>query len=671
MADLKRLGSDSRSAEEFADPPMLLRTVSAGGFFRANTSFRARVGFSDAKLAGEPFLHWIDPTDIEAARATLQGRQSSCWVAHRTRCGDHLSLKIRVDDHNGEPLILARCVDDVEETEGPEDTDDEATVRGTLHTIARIVEDQNPGYKCSILLVADGRFVRGAGPSLPEEYNAAIYGYAVGPMVGSCGTAIYWNVPVIVEDIQADPLWAPFAPLAEKAGVAACWSHPFASKSGRVLGALALYSPVPRAPTQEQLGRLKSAARMTGLAVERGRAEEALRTQRQRELELEDQLRQAAKMEALGVLAGGVAHDFNNVLSTILSNAELALDLLEADSKIQKMLTAIVDASQRAGRFCLQMLAYAGRGSLKSSRIEIGTLLPELSSLVQAAVSKKTSLAYALLDQPVYVEGDENQLLQVIMNLVTNAAEAIGDNEGRIVVKSQLASYDGDALRHLDPHNELSPGEYVRLSVIDNGTGMDAETVARIFDPFFTTKFTGRGLGLSAVKGIVSLHGGAIQIDSVVGEGTTFTVVLPTVEQALHAEETSASPSRDMRRRCILLADDEQALRDILGQQLKHFGFDVLTASDGQEAIDLFSEHHESIDCVLLDYSMPKCSGKEAQEALHSLRADMPIVLMSGFSEQEVVVRFRDAGIAGSLQKPFSTQDLLETIRSAIVKASL
>lgn len=666
MANPENIESQLKTDDGFADPPMLIRSVSANGFFRTNASFRARVGFSDAALAGEPFLHWIDPAGMDAVRETIEGRHASCRIAHKTQSGDPLPMDIQVDEYEGEPIILARCAVEAAAKEGPKDIDDEATVRGTLHTIAQIVEDQNPGYKCSILLVADGKFVRGAGPSLPEDYNAAIDGSAVGPTIGSCGTAICWNVPIIVEDIQADPLWAPFAPLAQQAGVAACWSHPFASSNGRVLGALALYSPVPRAPTPEQLGRLKAAARMTGLAVERGRAEEALRAKRQRELELEDQLRQAAKMEALGVLTGGVAHDFNNVLLTILSNAELSLDLLEPGTEVRKMLSAIVDASKRAGRFCQQMLAYAGRGTLKTSRVEIGSLIPELSSLVQVAVSKKTNLEYALIDQPVFVEGDENQLLQVIMNLVTNAAEAIGEDEGLIVVKTELVNYDEEALRSLDPQSDLPPGEYLHLSVQDDGAGMDAETLSRIFDPFFTTKFTGRGLGLSAVKGIVSQHGGAIKIDSKAGKGTTFTVVLPTSERVHRAKKTDAPPPPDTGQKCVLIADDEKSIRDVLCLQLKHAGFKVLTASDGRQAIDVFSEHHESIDCVLLDFSMPKCSGKEAQQALHAIRAEIPIILMSGFSEQKVVDRFRDTRIAGSLQKPFSAREMLKAIRNAI-----
>ena len=662
--------SFAKPSNQLPVPPMLIRSAAAGGFFRANASFLSKVGFGEDELAKKPFLDWIDPDDVDLANATIDGGQSSCRVRHMTRSGDRIPLEIRMAGEESESLILARVEHDVEVIQGPKDSDDEATVSGTLHTIARIVEEQNPGYKCSILLVADGRFVRGAGPSLPEEYNAAIDGLAIGPTIGSCGTAIFWNVPVIAEDLQADPLWEPLKELTKKAGVAACWSHPFASRNGSVLGALALYSPVPQAPTEEQLGRLKAAARMTGLAVERGRAEEAIREQRERELKLEEQLRQAAKLEALGVLAGGIAHDFNNVLSTVLANAEFGRGLLATDSEVQSFLDNIVDASKRAGQLCQQMLSYAGRGSLSSSIVEIGTLIPELSNLLQVALSKKITLEYALLDQPVYVDGDENQLLQVIMNLVTNAAEAIGENDGRIVVSTELAQYDEKELHKLDPQAKLSPGEYLRLRVSDTGEGMGAETMTRIFDPFFTTKLPGRGLGLSAVRGIISRHGGAIQLVSELAKGTTFTVILPTVEHVPCVEDVAISSAPEIGLKRILVVDDESDLLYILSRILQRAGYEVLEAGDGQEALDIFTEHSEFIDCVLLDFSMPRLSGEEVQQSIRKVSKDLPIVMMSGFSEEEVVERFRESGISGCLQKPVSSEQLLETIRNAITDAS-
>ncbi|MCB0324838.1 MAG: GAF domain-containing protein, partial [Bdellovibrionales bacterium] len=471
------------NAKTITHPPMIIRTVAAEGFCRANDEFLSKVGFTAADLGAKEFVEWIVPEDLAVFQDTLAGKISECQVRHKTRLADPISLHIRVTEQGDGPVVLGRFLEGCPTRAGsssrstPLDEEDEATVSGTLHTIARIVEEQNPGYKCSILLVADGRFVRGAGPSLPEEYNAAIDGFAVGPTVGSCGTAIFWNVPVIVEDIQADPLWAPFAELAKRAGVASCWSHPFQSKTGNVLGALAFYSPEPKAPTAEQLLRLRAAAKMTGLAVERGRAEEALRTKRQRELELEEQLRQSAKMEALGVLAGGLAHDFNNILATILSNAELARDLSQSNPDVKEMLSDIVDASKRAGEFCLQLLSYAGRGSLTRTEIEIGALIPEVSKLVQAAISKKTVLKYSLPERPIHIVGDENQLVQVLMNVITNAAHAIGESEGEIVVSTEAAVYDEEALEYLSPKVKLTPGEYVRLNICDTGSGMDEATV--------------------------------------------------------------------------------------------------------------------------------------------------------------------------------------------------
>ena len=262
---------------ENADDPMLVRTMDKGKFVRVNDSFKARAGFDAAELAEKPFLDWIDPRDRTMVQAALENNERSFFARHITRDGNTLQLRIQLAEHEDGPFVLGRCAQVPAQLVSDEARSAEATVSGTLDTIARIIEEQNPGYKCSILLVADGRFVFGAGPSLPDDYNAAVDGYAIGPTVGSCGTAIFWNTPVIVEDIQADPLWSSLAALAKKAGVAACWSHPFVGSSGNVLGALALYSPEPRAPTAEQLSLLKAAARITGLAVERGRAEEELK----------------------------------------------------------------------------------------------------------------------------------------------------------------------------------------------------------------------------------------------------------------------------------------------------------------------------------------------------------------------------------------------------------
>ena len=263
--------------DEKADAPMIVRAMDIGKFVRVNDSFKVKVGFDAAELAEKPFLDWIDPRDRTIVQAAFENNERSFFARHITRDGNTLQLQIQQAKHEDGHFVLGRYSRLPTQLVSDEARSAEATVSGTLDAIARIIEEQNPGYKCSILLVADGRFVFGAGPSLSAEYNSAVNGYAIGPTVGSCGTAIFWNTPVIVEDIQADPLWSPLAELAKKAGVAACWSHPFVCSSGKVLGALALYSPEPRTPTPEQLRLLRASARITGLAVERGRAEEELK----------------------------------------------------------------------------------------------------------------------------------------------------------------------------------------------------------------------------------------------------------------------------------------------------------------------------------------------------------------------------------------------------------
>lgn len=649
------------------DCPMLVRSIAANEFLRASTSFEQHVGFDSAELARLPFLDWIDPADQAAARDLLRGGGGSARLRHRTRGGAPLLLQVRVDAGDQGPVILGRFQAECRSPAAIDAAPDESTVRGALHTIARIVEEQNPGYRCSILLETDCHFVAGAGPSLPDSYNEAIDGYAVGPTVGSCGTAIFWNVPVIVEDIQADPLWTAFAELARDAGVAACWSHPFTGTSGRVLGALALYASEPSAPTAAQLSSLRAAARMTGLAVERGRAEEALREKRRRELELEEQLRQAAKMEALGVLAGGVAHDFNNVLGTILANAEFALRHVQEGTELADTIQDIIDSSRHAGGFCSQMLAYAGRGTVCSAAIELGAFLPQVNALTQAALPKKVTLEYRLHDQPIFVEGDENQLLQVVLNLVTNAAEAIGDEAGCITIATELVALDRAALKHLAPQADLPAGQYARLTVTDTGCGMDAETRERIFDPFFTTKFSGRGLGLAAVLGIIGKHQGAVHIRTAPGQGTSFVILLPTAEvpAALTRGPSESAPPRALVPKRILVVDDEVYLRRALRRALTGDGFDVVLAGDGQEAIDRLREAPDSIDCVLLDLSMPRLGGEEVLKSLRAMRDDIPVVLMSGYAAQEVQERFAAWRVSAVLHKPIPRDELASTLKRA------
>ncbi len=340
--------------------------------------------------------------------------------------------------------------------------------------------------------------------------------------------------------------------------------------------------------------------------------------------------------------------------------------MLPGEHAATAVLADIVTASKRAAGFCRQMLAYSGQGPVRRSRIDVRALVPQVSSLVGAAVSKKATLQYALHDGEVFVEGDESQLLQVIMNLVANAADALGDTEGTISVTSDVRRYEADDLERLAPRGGLAAGEYVRITVADTGCGMDVETAQRMFDPFFTTKVTGHGLGLAAVKGIVRDHGGALAIESKLGEGTSMTVVLPTTGPAAAAVvHASAATSAPGGRKRILLADDEADLRSILSKQLGLEGFEVVEAADGEHALDVFREDPASIDCVLLDLSMPKLSGDEVLGGLRAIRDDIPVVLMSGYARESLWNRFVDEQITEFLQKPIAAADLQAAIRAA------
>ena len=647
------------------DPPMLVR--GPGTFVRANAAFYKATGLTAAQLSSQELLDWIIPSDQSLVKSMIKSApKDSFRIGHKTSNGASIPLDLTVQATPDGTSVLGRIAEADHAIDHYVKEFDEGTVSGTLETIARIVESQNPGYKCSILLVDQNRLVRGAGPSLPEEYNDAIDGEAIGPNMGSCGTAIFWNIPVVVSDIQADPLWRKLAPLAKEAGVAACWSHPFISSSGEALGALALYAAQPASPTEDQLERLRSAALMTGLAVERGRAEEALREQRKREAELQEKLRHGAKLEALGALAGGIAHDFNNLLAAIRGNAELALMHLSKDDPTRRQIDSIVVTSQRAAGFCSQMLTYAGKGAIKPERIEFGQLLTEVSDLIQAGISKKALLNYSLCKDPIYVHGDENQLLQVILNLITNAAEAIGDDEGIIDIATAIAQYDRATLQLLAPNMSLPSGDYIRIKISDTGCGMSKKTKSKIFDPFFSSKLTGRGLGLASVTGIIRRHKGVILVSSTLDVGTTFTILLPTVSPpAAKPDDSPRQSAAPGGARKILVVDDEAELRAVFRHILERTGFRVVEAKDGEDALAQFSRSSNSFDCILLDLSMPKRGGGEVFHELRELNEDIPVVVISGYSERDILHRLEGAPIAATLRKPVPAATLVDVISKA------
>ena len=382
---------------------------------------------------------------------------------------------------------------------------------------------------------------------------------------------------------------------------------------------------------------------------------------------LEAQMREVQKLESLGVLAGGIAHDFNNLLMAILGNADLALLSLSPASPARHNIEEVVNASQRAADLCRQMLAYSGRGRFVLGRYDLSEIVREMTHILQVSVSKKATMRYRFTESLPAVEADATQLRQVVMNLITNASDALGDQEGSIQVSSGIMECDRVNLSASYLDDNLPEGRYVYLEVSDTGCGMDAETRSRIFDPFFTTKVLGRGLGLAAVLGIVRGHKGAIQVYSEPGKGTTFKILFPAVDwtpvdRTRSAEQRMPPPLGGTA----LLVDDDESVLNVASLMLERLGFTVLTASDGQKGLDVFRERAAEIDCVLLDLSMPRLSGEEVFREMRRIRGDVRVILSSGYNEHEVTQRFVGQGLAGFVQKPYTLEKLREILRRVL-----
>lgn len=382
---------------------------------------------------------------------------------------------------------------------------------------------------------------------------------------------------------------------------------------------------------------------------------------------LTERMRQAQKLESLGLLAGGVAHDFNNILAGILGHAELVRMQLDPASPTYRDLQEIESAAGRAADLAKQMLAYSGRGRFEMAPLSLNELVGDVGRMLSASISKKASVQYDLsVDIPAAM-GDITQIRQLVMNLMINAAEALGEDKGIVKIATDVTEYTGGDLDTGGLHADIEPGLFVLLEVTDTGVGMDAETASRVFDPFFSTKFTGRGLGLAVVAGIVRGHHGTIQVHSRPNGGTTFRVLLPATEEPVTVAIPAPEPATTRKGRgTILLVDDERPLRRVGARMLAQLGFDVLTAADGREAVELFEQRHDEIACVILDLTMPRMDGKEAHRQMQRLYPDIPVILSSGYDEQEVSKSFADQEVAGFLQKPYELATLAAKLQAVL-----
>jgi two-component system cell cycle sensor histidine kinase/response regulator CckA len=379
----------------------------------------------------------------------------------------------------------------------------------------------------------------------------------------------------------------------------------------------------------------------------------------------EDVLRHAQKMESIGTLAGGIAHDFNNLLVGILGQASLALKKLPKENPAVSNIMKSISASERAADLVRQLLAYSGKGKFFTVEIDLNTLVKENIQMLEVSIPKTAHLQYELGSPSPHIIGDIGQFQQVIMNLIINAGESMGPNPGYIIIRTnRIELTENNAEYSKYTNTPLTAGSYALLQVKDTGSGISQGILTRIFDPFFTTKFTGRGLGLAAVLGIIKGHKGGLRIESEEGKGTLFEIVLPLVTTSTLAgvQEEKKESAIEGEGKTILIIDDDPFVFQLLEDILTEVHFKVIGASDPLKGIELYRKGHQNISMIILDFSMPTMNGKDTFERLLQINKNVKVLLCSGYSEEETLSSFGKERPTGFFQKPYNTEALVKWV---------
>ena len=525
-----------------------------------------------------------------------------------------------------------------------------------LTSIVRLIESQSEGMLCSILLFDAQRqtLEHGAAPSLPAEYVQEIDGSVIGPEAGSCGAAAHFRRPVIVEDTSTHPNWAPWRELSLRHKLRACWSTPIFSPEGALLGTFAMYHREARKPTDLEKKWVATATHLTSITIALGK-----------QAELQEQLRQAQRMEAVGKLAGGVAHDFNNLLSVIISYASMIGDSLTPTDPLKADIEEIRRAAYRAGELTRQLLAFGRKQVLQPRVLDLNQALPRLEKMLRRLVGEDIVLSLRPAAALGRIQVDPGQLEQVVMNLVVNARDAMPQG-GSLTLQTENVVLD-EAYAALHPGIEA--GHYVLLAVTDTGQGMDAGTRARIFEPFFTTKEPGKGtgLGLSTVWGIVSQSAGHVAVQSQPGGGTTFKVYFPCVSLVVDDAPIDApAPVSLTGDETILVVEDEEQVRTLVSAVLRRAGYQVLEAQNGGEGLLISEQYAGPVALLLTDVIMPRMNGRELAERLQQTRPDMRVLYVSGHTDNLALQRTTDDASLAFLAKPITPQALLRKVRETL-----
>lgn len=387
--------------------------------------------------------------------------------------------------------------------------------------------------------------------------------------------------------------------------------------------------------------------------------------------DLEGRMLQAQKLESLSVLAGGVAHEFNNLLTSILGNADLALQDLPSGSPVRESIRNIESASRRGAEISQQLLAYSGRRRSAAGPLVLPQLVRDMTRMLELAVSKRIAIRTTLPETLPRVDGDPDQLRHLLMNLVVNGAESMAGGMGEVQVTTSVVKCEAGSAVECHDGQPLPPGEYAMLQVADNGAGMTPEIRAKAFEPFFTTKVSGRGLGLPAVLGVVRNHRGGIRIDSEPGRGTTVRVFLPLVEPAgtgaaVVGAAESFRPATPASGPAVLVVDDEDSVRLLAQKMVERCGYRAVAAASGSEAVKLVRENPAGYLCVLLDLTMPGVDGEATLRELRKVASRLPIIMCSGHQALELSERFSGKGATDFIQKPYRLADIKAKLQAAI-----